>query len=104
MRIVEIETKFGNLHLCWHGAGLSDQITAVITDAVALAEARAACTCEACGKPGRLFKLNSWFLTACDEHGKGEPAAERRDLESVHVVYRIADGEPVPRARRLRGG
>ena len=59
-----------------------------------------ACTCEHCAKLGRLFNRGGWFMTACDEHGKGEPVAERRDFEKVHVVYRIVDGEPVPCGRR----
>jgi hypothetical protein len=99
--VVQIKEKFATIRIYWWpGPGLTDAMRDGVEEAIELAKARSACTCETCGQPGRLFKLSGWFMTACDEHGKGEHVAERRDLENVHVVYRIVDGEPVPRARR----
>jgi hypothetical protein len=72
-----------------------------VEDAVDLAEARSACTCEACGEPGRLFKRGGWFMTACEAHGEGAPVTGHRpDMENVHVVWRFVDGKRVVSARR----
>jgi hypothetical protein len=98
-RATQIKEKYATLRFYWESA-LSPEADAEVDEIIDLAEARSACTCEQCGKPGRPFNRGGWFMTACDEHGKGEPDAERRDLEKVHVVYRIVDGEPVPCGRR----
>ena len=98
-RFTQIKEKYGTARLYWEGA-LSEEAEEKVDEAIDLAEARSACTCEQCGKPGRLFNRGGWFATACDEHGKGEPVAERRDFEQVHVVYRIVDGQPVASGRR----
>jgi hypothetical protein len=98
-RALEIKEKYAILRFCWEGA-LSKQAEAKVEEAVELAKARSACTCEQCGAPGRLFERGDWLMTACSEHGKGKPVVGRRDLENVHVMYRIVDGKPAPRARR----
>jgi hypothetical protein len=98
-KFTQIKEKYGTARLDWEGA-LSEEAEAKVDEAIDLAEARSACTCEQCGKAGGLFNRGGWFMTACDEHGEGEPVAERRDFEKVHVVYRIVDGEPVPCGRR----
>jgi hypothetical protein len=101
LRIVQIKEKYATIRICWWpGPGFTDAMHVAVEEAVDLAKARSACTCETCGEPGRLFKRGGWFITACDEHSEGEPVVQRRDLENVHVVYRIVDGEPVRRARR----
>jgi hypothetical protein len=96
---LQIKEKYGSLRFYWTGR-LSNAAEARVEEAIELAEARSACTCETCGKRGRLFKRGDWLMTACDEHGTGEPVAERRDLENAHVVYHIVGGKPVPSARR----
>jgi len=98
-KFTQIKEKYGTARLYWEGA-LSEEAEEKVDEAIDLAEARSACTCEQCGKPGRLFNRGGWFATACNEHGKGEPVAERRDFEQVHVVYRIVDGQPVASGRR----
>jgi hypothetical protein len=98
-RFAQIKEKYGTARLYWEGS-LSEEAGEKVDEAIDLALARSACTCEQCGKPGRLFNRGGWFATACDEHGRGEPVAERRDLEQVHVVYRIVDGQPVASGRR----
>jgi hypothetical protein len=101
LRIVQIKEKYATIRIYWWpGPGFTDAMHVAVEEAVDLAKARSACTCETCGEPGRLFKRGGWFITACDEHSEGEPVVQRRDLENVHVVYRIVDGEPVRRARR----
>jgi hypothetical protein len=98
-KATELKEKYATLRFYWDGT-LSPESAARVEEVIELAEARSACTCETSGEPGRLFKRGGWFMTACDEHGKGEPVAERPGLEDVHVSYRIVDDEPVPRARR----
>jgi hypothetical protein len=98
-RVLQIKEKFGMLRFYWSG-DMSDAAKAKVEEAIALAVARSACTCESCGAEGRLHNRGGWLATACDEHGKGEPVAERRDFEQVHVVYRIVDGQPVASGRR----
>ena len=98
-KFTEIKEKYGTARLYWEGA-LSEGAEEKVDEAIDLAQAASGCTCEQCGQPGRLFNRGGWFATACDEHGKGEPVAERRDFEKVHVVYRIVDGEPVASRRR----
>jgi hypothetical protein len=98
-RFTEIKEKYGTARLYWEGA-LPEEAEEKVDEAIDLAWACSAYTCEQCGQPGRLFNRSGWFATACDEHGKGEPAATRRDFEQVHVVYRIVDGQPVASSRR----
>jgi hypothetical protein len=99
LRFTQIKEKYGTARLYWEGA-FSEETEQKVEEAIDLAEAASACTCEQCGKPGRLFNQGGWFVTACDKHGKGEPVTERRDFEQVHVVYHFVDGQPVASARR----
>jgi hypothetical protein len=84
-RFTQIKEKYGTARLYWEGP-LSEEAKEKVDEAIDPALARSACTCEQCGKSGRLFSRGGWFMTACDEHGKGEPVAERRDLEQVHTT------------------
>lgn len=98
-KATQVKEKYATLRFYWEGA-FSPEADAKVEEIIDLAEARSACTCEQCGKPGRLFNRGGWLMTACDEHGKGEPVAERRDFEEIHVVYHIVDGQPVAFGRR----
>ncbi|MEI9923449.1 MAG: hypothetical protein WDN50_07915 [Bradyrhizobium sp.] len=101
LRITQIKEKFGTLRLyTWAGTGFTDVMDVAVNEAIELAEARSACTCEKCGSPGRLFKSGGWYLTACDEHGKGEPVRERPRLENLRLTRRVIDGKRVVSARR----
>ena len=102
-RIVQVHADQGKVRNCealLGGRPVGGGRGKKFDEAIDLAEARSACTCEQCGKRGRLFNRGGWFMTACDEHGKGEPVAERRDFEQVHAVYHIVDGQPVASGRR----
>ena len=92
LRIVQVKEKFAGLRLYWHGAGLSDEIKSAVEEAVALAEARSACTCEVCGVEGRLYNRGGWFATACPDHAQGDPVAIRPGRENVHIVRTIDAG------------
>ena len=56
LQIGQIKEKFGTLrlYLDTHKA-LPEATSAAIDEAISLAEARSACTCEQCGQPGRLY-------------------------------------------------
>jgi hypothetical protein len=92
LRIVQVKEKFAGLRLYWHGAGLSDEIRNAVDEAVALAEARSACTCEVCGAEGRLYNRGGWFATACPDHAQGDPVAIRPGRENIHIVRTIDAG------------
>jgi hypothetical protein len=58
----------------------------LVEEAIALAEARSACTCELCGKPGRLYSRGGWLATACSQHARGEPVPVRPGFENLVIV------------------
>ena len=60
VKVVQIKEKFGTLR--FYMDGLTDDII----KAIAQAEAKSAVTCEICGKPGKLRKVNRWLFTSCD--------------------------------------
>src|ERR1700726_3562021 len=55
LRVVQIKQKFGALRFYWSG-GLPDAAKVKVDEAIALAAARSACTCEICGAEGRLYR------------------------------------------------
>lgn len=81
----QIKEKYGTLRVYWDG-GLSPEASAQVEEAIALAEARSACTCELCGEPGRLHG-GGWLTTRCAAHAEGrQPVTVRAGLENIHVV------------------
>jgi hypothetical protein len=80
-----LEQKFGTLRLSWKGT-LWDESRARIEQAIALAEARSACTCEICGEVGRLYRHDGVWMTRCPADAKGEPLRIEAGLESFHVT------------------
>lgn len=94
VHITQIKEKFGALRLYWHGrAGLTDAAPTAVEEAVHLAEARSACTCETCGEAGRLFKHGGQLLTACEQHAKGKAVEVRPGRENIHIVRSLKDGK-----------
>jgi hypothetical protein len=99
-RFTQIKEKYGGLRIYFDGV-LSPEATALVEEAIDLAEARAACTCERCGQPGRLFNRGDWLATACAEHARGEPVRVRAGFENFYVVRCFgADGQPTVTCRR----
>jgi hypothetical protein len=82
---LQIKSKYATLRFYWDGA-LSKKAETEVEEAIDLAEARSACTCEQCGAPGRLFERGDWLMTACGEHGKGRPIEVEPGLENIHIV------------------
>jgi len=89
---VRIKQKLGILRIDWD-AEASEDTEAKIGNAVDLAVARSASTCEICGTEGRLYSSHGWLETRCGEHAVGDP-----------VPPRFGEGfENVRRLRRWRG-
>ena len=92
--ITQIKEKFGALRLYGHGRNnLPETTCAAVEEAVHLAEARSACTCEQCGEPGGLFKHGGQLLTACEQHAKGEAVKVQPGRENLHVTRTVKDGK-----------
>ncbi|MDB5670961.1 MAG: hypothetical protein JWO25_1920 [Alphaproteobacteria bacterium] len=101
LKILQIKTKFGSLRLYWRSDGLSRVQNAAVVEAVDLAEARSACTCEICGSEGGPWSDHGWMLTACAEHARGRPLAVRPGVAGVVVERRMVAGRlQVQRRRR----
>jgi hypothetical protein len=89
--IVQVKEKFASLRLYWRGESLSREAENTVADAVALAEARSACTCEICGGPGVLHRAGGQLHIACAAHAKGKPVAVEKGWENLHLVRGYRD-------------
>jgi hypothetical protein len=87
-KVAQIKEKFGTLRFYWDG-DMSDATKSKVDEAIALAVARSACTCEICGAEGRLYSRGDWLATACAEHAKGEPVPIRPGFENLHLVRTV---------------
>ena len=100
LSVLQIKEKFGALRFYWSG-DLPDAAKAKVDEAIALAAARSACTCEICGAEGRLYNRDGWLATACPEHAKGELKPVRPGLENIHIVWTFGAGRfPIVSCRR----
>ncbi|MBR0707991.1 hypothetical protein [Bradyrhizobium liaoningense] len=95
----QIKEKFGTLRFYWDGS-LSPEASVRVEEAIDLAEARSACTCELCGEEGRLYRSGSWLMTRCAQHAKGRPVETGPGLDNVHIVERIVGKRRDIRCRR----
>jgi hypothetical protein len=91
-KIAEIKEKLGTLRFYWDGE-LSERAKAEVREAIALATARSACTCEICSAEGWLHNRGGWLATACAEHAKGQPVPVKPGFEHLHVMWGTADGQ-----------
>jgi hypothetical protein len=78
---------------CWRGHGLSDVVENAVKEAVVLAEARSACSCEVCGAEGRLYSSGGCLATACAEHANGTIVALKPGWENLHVIRGYVGGK-----------
>ncbi|WP_409192016.1 hypothetical protein [Bradyrhizobium sp. RDM4] len=91
---VRISQKMGILRVNWQ-TDASDDTEAKIARAVDLAVARSACTCEICGRDGRLHNNKGWLETRCAEHAAGDPVPPRFGLGFENVRrFRRRRGHP----------
>ena len=99
-RVLQIKEKFGTLRFYWDGE-MPGAAKAKVEEAIALAVAISACTCEICGAEGRLYDRDGWLATACHEHAKGELAPIRPGFENIHFVRTFGpDRFPIVSCRR----
>ncbi|WP_354201557.1 hypothetical protein [Bradyrhizobium sp. JR4.1] len=97
-RATQVKEKYGSLRFYWSGR-LSPTATALIEEAIELAEARSATTCEICGEPGRLFG-GGWLTTRCAVHAEDRPAVPVDEgFENLYVDHRRVGGRWLPRYR-----
>jgi hypothetical protein len=87
----QIKSKYATLRFYWGGC-LSEPARLAVEEAIDLAEARSACTCEVCGAPGRLYDRGGWLETACAEHARGQPVPVRPGCENIHIVRGAVEG------------
>ncbi len=92
-----ITERFGTLRIRADLTALPNDVRAAVEEAIALAEARSACTCELCGAEGRLFNRDGWLSTLCGEHAEGELVAIPPKLVNIYVARTVEDGR-----RRIR--
>jgi hypothetical protein len=89
VHFTRMSEEHGSLRIHWAAeADLPESAELAIQEAICLAEARSACTCQTCGAAGSLYSSGSWLLTACSTHARGVPVPVRRGLENVHLVRR----------------
>ena len=79
-------SKYGTLRIGWSGS-IPPAIARKVDDAIALAEARSAFTCETCGAEGRLHSLGGWSITVCLAHAIGETVPVDTVFKNFHVVW-----------------
>lgn len=85
--VTQIKEKYGTLRLYWTGS-LSPEAAARVEEAVDLAEARSAVTCETCGEPGALYG-GRWVTTRCAEHAEGRRPIAGQPGDDVQVIERV---------------
>jgi hypothetical protein len=91
-KFVRIKQKFGVLRVYWDGE-ISNETRTKILNAINLAVARSACTCELCGTAGRLYSNRRWLATRCAEHALGDLKPIEPGFENIHILRRVF-GEP----------
>lgn len=92
-QIVQIKEKYGTLRLYFDGHKLSKKALVKVWEAIDLAEARSACSCEECGAEGRLYDRNGWYLTRCPRHSVGEPVEIKPGWDNLRVVRTVSRGK-----------
>jgi hypothetical protein len=90
-RATQAKEKFGTLRFYWQGA-LSPEADALVEEAIALAEARSATTCEACGEEGRLYRWGGTLMTRCAVHAKGRVIESKPGFNNLLVTQKIVGG------------
>ncbi len=94
VKIGQVKQKYGTLRLYLDTyKGLPEATCAAIDEAIRLAEARSACTCEQCGEQGRLYDEGGYVFTACDQHAQGKVVEVRPGRENIHIVRALKDGK-----------
>ena len=91
IKLVQIKEKHATLRIYWEG-NRSARAIHEVEEAINLANAGSACTCEFCGE-GRLYRRGDWLATACSLHAKGELVPISLGFENVRIVRGEVNGE-----------
>jgi hypothetical protein len=104
LRAAQVKEKFGSLRFYWQGA-LSPEADTLVEEAIALAEARSATTCEACGEEGRLYRAGGVLLTRCAAHAEGRIIESKSGFDNLLLTRKIVGGRlwTVAYRRYVRG-
>jgi hypothetical protein len=88
MHFTQILERYGRLTIYWKAeANLPKRAEHAVEEAIALAQARSACTCVDCGAKGQLFSNGSCLFTACPDHARrGVPVPALHGTEDLHIV------------------
>jgi hypothetical protein len=87
VQFTEIMQKLGILRIYWVAETiLPTRVERAVGEAVALCEARSACSCATCGAAGRLFCAGGLLLPACPAHAHGRALPAARGFENVYLV------------------
>lgn len=84
----QVEEKYGTLRFYWEGS-LSQKAAALVEEAIDLAEARSAVTCEICGDQGALHG-DRWVTTRCVQHAEGHRPVQTQPDDDIYVFERFA--------------
>jgi hypothetical protein len=95
----QIKEKFAGLRVYWRG-DVSPETTALIQEAIALAEARSACTCEECGEEGQIHRHGGIYMTRCTAHARGAAVQGRQGFEYIRIVRPVGSGLRAVATRR----
>ena len=87
-----VKEKWGRLTIYWHPVGDTtgkEDGVQCLSGAIDFAEEVSSTICEDCGKPGKLYNVDSWYLTACPRHLKSYIAYIKKTWKkkTVKVVY-----------------
>jgi hypothetical protein len=95
--IVRISPNCGSLRVdTWADEAVDPELLMEVDYAIALAEARSACTCEQCDREGQLYSAGAMRTTRCAQHAVGDVMPVRPGLERVHLVRKLVGGRPGP--------
>lgn len=100
--VTQIREAHGRLAIHWRAeAAIPASIERAIEEAIALAQARSACSCIDCGAKASLFSSGGRLHTACRDHAQGVPVPVPPGMENLHVVRKFfGDGSSIIECRR----
>jgi hypothetical protein len=95
-QLTQIKEKYATLRAYWHGA-LSPEADARVEEAVDLAEARSAVSCEICGEPGLAARprLVHYALRGARRGPEADRGAARRRYPGHRARMSIRSAIPV---------
>jgi hypothetical protein len=84
--------RFGRVRTS-SAAGCTRPAESAIADAIALAEAPSARSCEVCGDAGVMRQVGGQLLTAYSRYAKGAPIPIEPGRENLHLLRGSRDGK-----------